>query len=285
MENLIPTQNELSFILSTDTKIVSINSLYSVKVVYIAGHPRPQMYKSASAQRFSREVTDQLRALHLGPEYIEWFKNTKAFSMTVNFVLKAGMKRRDVSNMDKLLIDTVTRYIHDDLGVDTFDDSLFSSVQFFKSELPKSKKEYCIVQIRESTDNLRFDVVPIPETIWMWNKNQILDIPKIPKRRKKDVRYFEVKEEKSGANTFVYILSPDTFSPDIYSDILQELDQIILGSTGFLCLGILGVESDWGNNWAWVQTLKSRFNGSDCRRVKAEEIENKNDILKWLELW
>lgn len=277
--------NELSFIISTDTKIVSINSLYSVKVVYIAGHPRPQMYKSASAQKFAREVTDQLRALHLGPEYIEWFRNTKAFSMTVNFVLKAGIKRRDVSNMDKLLIDTITRYIHDDLGVETFDDSLFSSVQFFKSELPKSKKEYCIVQIRESTDNLRFDMVPIPETVWMWNQEQKLDIPEIPKRKKKGVRYFEVREDKEGANTFVYILSPETFSPGIYSDILQELDQIILGSTGFLCLGILGVESDWGENWAWIQTLKTRFSGSECRRVKAEEINDKNDILKWLEVW
>ena len=277
--------NELSFIISTDTKIVSINSLYSVKVVYIAGHPRPQMYKSASAQKFAREVTDQLRALHLGPEYIEWFRNTKAFSMTVNFVLKAGIKRRDVSNMDKLLIDTITRYIHDDLGVETFDDSLFSSVQFFKSELPKSKKEYCIVQIRESTDNLRFDMVPIPETVWMWNQEQKLDIPEIPKRKKKGVRYFEVREDKEGANTFVYILSPETFSPGIYSDILQELDQIILGSTGFLCLGILGVESDWGENWAWIKTLKTRFSGSECRRVKAEEINDKNDILKWLEVW
>lgn len=277
--------NELNFIISTNTKIVSINSLYSVKVVYIAGHPRPQMYKSASAQKFAREVTDQLRALHLGPEYIEWFRNTKAFSMTVNFVLKAGIKRRDVSNMDKLLIDTITRYIHDDLGVETFDDSLFSSVQFFKSELPKSKKEYCIVQIRESTDNLRFDMVPIPETVWMWNQEQKLDIPEIPKRKKRGVRYFEVREDKEGANTFVYILSPETFSPGIYSDILQELDQIILGSTGFLCLGILGVESDWGENWAWIQTLKTRFSGSECRRVKAEEINDKNDILKWLEVW
>ena len=277
--------NELSFIISTDTKIVSINSLYSVKVVYIAGHPRPQMYKSASAQKFAREVTDQLRALHLGPEYIEWFRNTKAFSMTVNFVLKAGIKRRDVSNMDKLLIDTITRYIHDDSGVETFDDSLFSSVQFFKSEKKKKKKEYCIVQIRESTDNLRFDMVPIPETVWMWNQEQKLDIPEIPKRKKKGVRYFEVREDKEGANTFVYILSPETFSPGIYSDILQELDQIILGSTGFLCLGIPGVESDWGENWAWIQTLKTRFSGSECRRVKAEEINDKNDILKWLEVW
>jgi len=280
-----PEPKELNILISTDTKIVSINSLYSVKVAYIAGHPRPQMYKSASAQKFAREVTDQLRALHLGPDYVEWFKNTKAFSMTVNFVLKAGIKRRDVSNMDKLLIDTITRYVHDDLGVDTFDDSLFSSVQFFKSELPKSKKEYCIVQIRESTDNLRFDMVPIPETIWMWDKEMKLNIPAIPKRKKKGVRYFEVKEDRGGANTYVYILSPGKFSPSIYTDILQDLDQIILGSTGFLCLGILGKESDWGNNWAWIQTLKSRFLGSNCRRVKAGEINDKDDILKWLEVW
>ena len=280
-----PEQKELNILISTDTKIVSINSLYSVKVAYIAGHPRPQMYKSAAAQKFAREVTDQLRALHLGPDYVEWFKNTKAFSMTVNFVLKAGIKRRDVSNMDKLLIDTITRYVHDDLGVDTFDDSLFSSVQFFKSELPKSKKEYCIVQIRESTDNLRFDMVPIPETIWMWDKNMQINIPAIPKRKKKGVRYFEVKEDRNGANTYVYILSPENFSPSIYTDILQDLDQLILGSTGFLCLGILGKESDWENNWAWIQTLKSRFLGSGCRRVRAEEINDKDDILKWLEVW
>lgn len=276
---------ELNILISTDTKIVSINSLYSVKVIYVAGHPRPQMYKSSNAQKFAREVTDQLRALHLGQDYIDWFTNTKAFSMTVNFVLKAGIKRRDVSNMDKLLIDTITRYIHDDLGVSEFDDSLFSSVQFFKSELPKSKKEYCIVQIRESTDNLRFDAVPIPETVWCWDRENKLDIPPTPKRKKKDVRYFTEMESRDGANTFVYILSPSNFSPQIYADILQDLDQIILGSTGFLCLGILGEEEDWGDNWAWIQTMKDRFLGSECRRVKAENIKDKNDILKWLEIW
>lgn len=276
---------ELNILISTDTKIVSINSLYSVKIAYIAGHPRPQMYKSANAQKFAREVTDQLRALKLGQDWKEWFRDTPAFSMTVNFVLKAGIKRRDVSNMDKLLIDTITRYVHDDLGVESFDDSLFSSVQFFKSELPKSKKEYCIVQIRESRDNLRFDMVPIPETVWMWDKNYKLDIPPLPKRKKKDTRYFEERENRSGANTFVYILSPSNFSPDIYSDILQDLDQIILGSTGFLCLGVLGIEEDWGGNWAWIQTLKDRFSGSGCRRVKAGDIKDKNEILDWLRIW
>ena len=279
------SNRELNILISTDTKIVSINSLYSVKIAYIAGHPRPQMYKSANAQKFAREVTDQLRALNLGDDWKEWFKNTPAFSMTVNFVLKAGIGRRDVSNMDKLLIDTITRYVHDDLGVDTFDDSLFSSVQFFKSELPKSKKEYCIVQIRESSDNLRFDMVPIPETVWCWDKDLGLTIPPIPKRKKKGVRYFEEKADRNGANTFVYILTPQNFSPNIYADILQDLDQIILGSTGFLCLGILGIEEDWGDKWVWLMTLKDRFLGSGCRRVKAGEIKDKNDILKWLEVW
>lgn len=276
---------ELNILISTNTKIVSINSLYSVKVIYVAGHPRPQMYKSANAQKFAREVTDQLRALNLGQDYIDWFKNTKAFSMTVNFVLKAGIKRRDVSNMDKLLIDTITRYIHDDLGVSEFDDSLFSSVQFFKSELPKSSKEYCIVQIRESTDNLRFDAVPIPETVWCWDRENKLDIPPTPKRKKKGVRYFTEMDNRDGANTIVYTISPSNFSPSLYADILQDLDQIILGSTGFLCLGILGEEEDWGDNWAWIQTMKDRFLGSECRRVKAENIKDKNDILKWLEVW
>jgi hypothetical protein len=284
MQNL-EEQKELNILISTDTKIVSINSLYSVKIAYVAGHPRPQMYKSANAQKFASEVTDQLHALKLGDDWKEWFRNTKSFSMTVNFILKTGIGKRDVSNMDKLLIDTITRYVHDDLGVETFDDSLFSSVQFFKSELPKSKKEYCIVQIRESSDNLRFDVVPIPETIWCWDKNNKLDILPLPKRKKKGVRYFESRETRNDANTFVYILSPETFSPDIYSDILQDLDQLILGSTGFLCLGILGMEKDWGNNWAWIQTLKNRFLGSGCRRVKAGEINDKNEILDWLRVW
>lgn len=276
-------KKELNILISTDTKIVSINSLYSVKVAWIAGHPRPQMYKSANAQKFAREVTDQLRALKLGPDYVDWFRNTRAFTMSVNFVLKAGIKRRDVSNMDKLLIDTITKYIHDDLGVENFDDSLFSSVQFFKSELPHSKKEYCIVQIKESTDNLRFDAVPIPETLWFWNKDKKPELKPIPKRKRKDTRYFSETETRDGANTIIYLLDSDQLNPETYTDIIQDLDQTVLGSTGFLYLGLLGT---WeGEKKDWIEELKLRFSGSSCRRVKVEYIENPNDILKVLEVW
>lgn len=231
---------QLNFVLATDSKIVSINSLYGAKVGWKAGRPYPQLYRSQSAMRFEREVRDQLLALHLDKEWIDWFKTTKHFSMTVNFILRTGVTRRDVSNCDKALIDTITRFIKFDLGCEDFDDSLFSDVHFYKSTIPQGNKEYCCVQITESTHEIRFDVIPKPEKLWFYNDIKP-DLPKIPKRRKKGVTYLEEVDRKELANTIAYYLTPDMkLTPELFYNIAEDKTRILKNGAGFLYIGFLG---------------------------------------------
>lgn len=241
---------QLNFVLATDSKIVSINSLYGAKIGWKAGRPFPQLYRSQGAMRFEREVRDQLLALHLDQEWVNWFKTTKHFSMTVNFILRTGVSRRDVSNCDKALIDTITRFIKFDLGCEDFDDSLFSDVHFYKSTIPQGSKEYCCVQITESTHEIRFDIIPKPERLWFWEMNKSKPtLPKVPKRKKKGETYVEEVEDKEQANTFIYYLDPSIeLTPELFFKLSEEKTNILRNGSGFLYIGVLGSEEDWRNN-------------------------------------
>lgn len=277
---------QLNFVLATDSKIVSINSLYGAKVGWKAGKPFPQLYRSQSAMRFEREVREQLLALHLDEEWVEWFKNTKHFSMTVNFILRTGVSRRDVSNCDKALIDTITRFIKYDLGCEDFDDSLFSDVHFYKSTIPQGSKEYCCVQICESTHEIRFDVIPKPEKLWFYREDLKPELPKIPKRKKKDVVYLEEVSEKENSNTIIYYLTPDQeLTLELFYKISEDKTRILKNGSGFLYLGIIGIET-------WPEELKPHINFLISEMKIAHEqysgieyqcLDNVEQSLNWLQ--
>lgn len=280
---------QLNFVLATDSKIVSINSLYGAKIGWIAGRPIPQLYRSASAMKFEREVREQLLALHLDQEWVQWFKETQNFSMTVNFILRSGASRRDVSNCDKALIDTITRFIKYDLGCEDFDDSLFADVHFYKSTIPNGAKEYCCVQIKESTHNIRFDLIPKPETIWIWNNSVELNFPKIPKRRKKDTIYLEKVEDKETANTFLYILQPknsESIGNELFYHLAQDNCSTLSSMAGFLYLGIVGGEEEWGDKWKDIEFLRQNIQSSheQYSGIQVRDLSgNEDEILGWLQ--
>lgn len=239
-------KNKYTIILSTKSKIVSINSLYAVKIVYVAGHPRPQMYKTAAAHKFQQEALDELRALKMTEEDIKWFESTKSFKVTVQFVLRSGISRKDVSNLDKLLLDTIVKYVRDDLGVSTFDDSLFGEVHFYKSELPKSSNEYCIINITESNHNLRYDITPKPGRVWFYNTELKPTIPPLPKRKKRGVNYVEEVGEEGLCDCSVYIFGPDyEFGPETVKDLTRSIDRASYSGSGFVYLGFIGTDEDW----------------------------------------
>lgn len=278
---------QLNFVLATDSKIVSINSLYGAKIGYKAGRPFPQLYRSQAAMRFEREVRDQLLALRLDQEWVEWFKTTKHFSMTVNFILRTGISRRDVSNCDKALIDTITRFIKFDLGCEDFDDSLFSDVHFYKSTIPQGSKEYCCVQITESTHEMRFDIIPKPERLWFWEGSNLRpDLPKVPKRKKKGVSYVEEVETRDLANTFIYYLEPNTnITPEFLFKLSEEKTIILRNGTGFLYLGVLGNEEDWKENKSLLSFLDTEFKKANEQYsgIKLEYLpKDVNQSLEWL---
>ena len=273
---------QLNFVLATDSKIVSINSLYGAKIGWKAGRPFPQLYRSAGAMRFEREVREQLLALHLDADWANWFKTTKQFSMTVNFILRTGISRRDVSNCDKALIDTITRFIKYDLGCEDFDDSLFTDVHFYKSTIPQGQKEYCCVQIKESTHDMRFDIIPKPERLWFWEGcEEKPGLPKIPKRRKKGEIYLEEVENKEQANTLIYIITPNTnLTPELVYQIAEDKNAILNSGQGFFYLGVLGKGEQEGLEFLKKELKQAheKYSGIVC-----EDINNTDDILKWLQ--
>lgn len=278
---------QLNFVLATDSKIVSINSLYGAKIGYKAGRPFPQLYRSQAAMRFEREVRDQLLALRLDQEWVEWFKTTKHFSMTVNFILRTGISRRDVSNCDKALIDTITRFIKFDLGCEDFDDSLFSDVHFYKSTIPQGSKEYCCVQITESTHEMRFDVIPKPERLWFWKGcTKKPDLPKVPKRKKKGEIYLEEVQNKQDANTYMYILDSSTaLTPELFFKLSEDKTNVLRRSSGFLYIGLLDLEN-WGDeNKKLLEFLINEFNEANKQYsgIKLEVLEDINESMVWLQ--
>lgn len=278
---------QLNFVLATDSKIVSINSLYGAKIGYKAGRPFPQLYRSQAAMRFEREVRDQLLALRLDQEWVEWFKTTKHFSMTVNFILRTGISRRDVSNCDKALIDTITRFIKFDLGCEDFDDSLFSDVHFYKSTIPQGSKEYCCVQITESTHEMRFDVIPKPERLWFWEGcTKRPDLPKVPKRKKKGEIYLEEVQNKQEANTYMYILDSSTaLTPELFFKLSEDKTNVLRRSSGFLYIGLLDLESWTDENKKLLEFLINEFNEANKQYsgIKLEVLEDINESMIWLQ--
>lgn len=278
---------QLNFVLATDSKIVSINSLYGAKIGYKAGRPFPQLYRSQAAMRFEREVRDQLLALRLDQEWVEWFKTTKHFSMTVNFILRTGISRRDVSNCDKALIDTITRFIKFDLGCEDFDDSLFSDVHFYKSTIPQGSKEYCCVQITESTHEMRFDVIPKPERLWFWEgSTKRPNLPKVPKRKKKDEIYLEEVQNKQEANTYMYILDSSTaLTPELFFKLSEDKTNVLRRSSGFLYIGLLDLESWTDENKKLLEFLINEFNEANKQYsgIKLEVLGDINESMTWLQ--
>ena len=194
--------------------------------------------------------------------------------------------RRDVQNLDKHLIDVITKYIHDDLGISSFDDSLFLDVYFTKSIIPKSSSEYVAVQIRESKHNLRFDVIDVPENIYLSDSDLKKDFKKIAKENCMEVKFYSKIEEKEKCNTEIEFLKPETNLDtlgDDFARITEQVGYIKSCENRFYWLGIYGNKDDWGeSNYKilndWTTSLSKR--NQDCSRIKIKFITKPEDILK-----
>lgn len=263
-------RKELKFLLTVSEKVVSVNSLYQAGLKYIAGKPRPYVYKNPKAIKLENEILDQLRALDLS-DYIDWLKNTKQFTITISFIVKTNVTRRDVQNMDKQLIDVITKYIKEDLGVDKFDDSLFTSVHFYKSIIPKAQKEYCCVQIVESKEQIRLDQTEKPEKVLILGGE---DIPAITK-------LFSEGELTQGTledhDTEFYLITPETFKPDIAAKMINSVWECLSRGSGFVWIGIL--ESDM-----WEESLQATLDlinniAQGSSRIRAKYIKDPKEIL------
>lgn len=238
-------KTELKFLLTTKEKITSTNSLYNAGIKYIGGKPRPYIYKSKKADKFALEVTEQLRAVDFS-KYIDWLKNTKQFDITISFILKSNVNRRDVQNLDKLLIDVITKFIKEDLGVDKFDDSLFSSVHFYKSIIPKSEHEFICVSMVESKTNLRFDKIDKPEKFYLDKSlGDSIKLEIIKELKFNKLKYTDDEKDENSCNSKIFIIRQD--SENIMYDscmIINSVWECISSEVGFVYIGVMNSEWD-----------------------------------------
>ena len=275
-------KRKLNFVLTVSSKFISVNDLYKAGLKYVAGRPKPYIYSNPKAKEMEREIVEQLRAVDFS-EYKEWLTNTKLFDVTVSFVVKSNVTRRDVQNMDKRLLDILTRYIKNDLGISRFDDSLFISVHFYKSIIPKSKHEYACISITESKSSLRFDQIETPEKFYLgpekeeWKK----EIKKELKARK--LKCSEKEEDKNKCNTRLKILTPDkkqTITLEV-ANIINEVWECITSEIGFVYFGVLD-SSEWTSEEKdqlekTIELIKSISSGNS--RIKVGFITEPKNIL------
>ena len=266
-------------------KIISVNALYLAGLKKVGGRNIPYIYKNPKANIIEAEIRNQLMAIDF-TDWLDFFKETKYFSITISFILKSNLMRRDVQNLDKNIIDVVTKYIHDDLGISSFDDSLFLDVYFTKSIIPKSSSEYIAIQIRESKHNPRFDIIDVPENIYLPDPDLKKGFKKLAKEEGLEVKFYSKVEEKEKCNTEIEYLKPEICLENLGDDlgrITEHLGYIKACENRFYWLGIYGNEEDWGT--VVFSILKSWYNRAqqiigDCSRLRIKFISQPEEILK-----
>ena len=280
---------EIQILITLDSgiKLVSVNSMYNAGTILRGGKTVAYIYKSAQAKRFEAVVDNQLRAIDFGP-YMDWLRSTKQFTMTQQYILKSGATRRDCGNFEKLCTDTITRFFVNELGIEGFDDSMFSDLHLYKSTIPGGENEYLLIKISPSRFNMRYDIEPKPERIWFsgWDLDKITAfLPPLPKRLLKKETY-QVASEYDKADTKVYLLQPvplTPISPTLISTIYKDVIEAVYNNFGFVYVGVIGGKNAW-QPWEWeqIEWLMNEAKG-DYKGVRVEIIEKQEDILEWIQ--
>ena len=235
-------EKEIKIFITLDSvKIQSINSMYKAGMIYKNGKPVPYIYKSAESKKVSDIMTNALRAIDW-TEYIDWLKETPQFTVTQNYIFKSGISRRDTGNCEKLISDVLVKFIHGELGIESFDDSKFTDLHLYKSIIPGGDHEYICISIKPSMFNTRFDQLPKPSCV-------SYNFPKPDSVLMKDLK--QAHKEKgirfkflSGEGNFRKTDTPDTevliinpTSPDFPMTLVDIFKRIRgLGDTRFLYL-------------------------------------------------
>lgn len=274
-------------------KIISVNALYLAGLKRVGGRPIPYIYKNPKANIIETEIRNQLMALDW-TEWMDFFKTTKYYSITISFILKSNLMKRDVQNLDKAIIDIFTKYVHDDLGITTFDDSLFLDVHFTKSIIPKASNEYIAIHIGESKHNPRFDIIETPENIYvptddlkdLFTKTLRAKNKSLEKEYKVKYKFFSDIEKKKECNTEILFLDPKEDKERIgrvYARLGMMISDIVSSENKFLWIGILGSEEDWGSEcYSELKTWCDEINTiylKDCSKVRLVFISDPAEIL------
>jgi len=273
--------NKLNIILSA-SRILSVNSVYNSRLIYVNGKAKSTIYKTAEAKNVENYIKDQIKVLDV-PNNYSWINEDTLFKMTIQVVFKSGYFRRDLDNTLKLVQDG----IFGGLGLN---DSHVVDIVASKKLFPDISEEKIFVCLEEvSKDGLRYDILQSPNIIWSNKLDDISlgnNLKKLPKRGKKsDILYYT--EEKDRADTKLFIVEPDSVNLNTTMNIFSEMTDFILESRNFTYVAIIGKESDWGDKWKdiceffeFIKTIHSDvYSGVDTRIM---DNYSSTEIYDWL---
>lgn len=280
---------EIQILLTLKSKFVSVNSLYNARVQYKNGKPIAVIYKNPEANRVETEIRNQLLAVDFS-ENREWLRETKKFDLDLKFILKKNASHRDSSNLTKNLEDIWTRFVVNDLGIEEYDDSMHVRVTAEKALIPGADNEYAILILREHKGDIRFDIEPKPENIWI--SGFTLDettayLPPLPKKLKKKEKYM-LASEHDKADTKVFILQPQNFtqiSPTLISTAYKDAIDAAYSNFGFVFVGVLGSKEEWqSTEWDQIEWLRKEIDEitQNYKNVKFGRIEKMEELLEWM---
>lgn len=265
-------KKEIKVTVKIQDGFVSVNALYGAKISYIAGRPRAQMYKNPKAVVVERVVRDQLRAVDW-TEYMDFLRNTKKFKLLIQLVVKSNISRKDISNYIKNIEDIWTRFVKEDLGIETYDDRLHVEVHAYKSTVPGLDEEIACIQLCESDFNMRFDQIEKPEQILFHFDGKPTWETKEFKKSFKDIglKYQLCTTDKKikDHNTDVYFL--DAQDPSFMEKVIDLMDFIYSHKdSGFCYVGILGNPR---------QETVAKLNDLGGSNIKVQSIQEHKDII------
>ena len=275
---------KIQLLITLKSKFISVNSLYNCRVQYFGGRPRAVMYKNPEANRVEAEIRDQLLAVDFS-DYLEWLRNTEHFELNLKFIFKKNASHRDASNAIKSLEDIWTRFVINDLGIDNYDDSKHIRVTSEKALIPGAENEYAILVIKESKLNLRYDILPKPEKIWidgMEADGVTAFLPPLPKKLKKRERYL-VQADHDSADTKIYFLSHNELGGHRIARLYKDIISASSSPGQFVCVGVLSGEwsTEEKETLGWLKNEISELSDGN-KNIKMENIQSKEKVLEWI---
>lgn len=301
-KNPVDKPKELRILLTISSKLISVNELYKAKVSYTSsGRAYPVLYKNPKAQKVSDEVRNQLLYLDLS-SYIPWLEKTKKYSISINFILKTGITRRDCANFEKIMCDDLTRFIKNDLGVEHFDDSEFYECNLVKSICPDAKNEYAYIILKESYYEDRIDIVDKPTRIY-------LSGPEIPHINWRAKLYEKLKNDQNPnsrlsfynpldniwdeeiknieryqrCNTELFVITPNDLTKDSYlEEIIDRVDNnVMTGENRFIYIGVLGDLEFYSPIELGRIELIEKF-AKNKTRINFKYLYNISELYNWI---
>lgn len=266
-------KDNIKVIIKIKDGFVSTNELYAARVNYSGGRPHAQVYKTPRAVAADRVIKDQLRAVDW-TDYIDFLSNTRKFKLVIQIVMKSNVNRKDLSNALKALEDSWTSFVHDELGIKTYDDRLHVEIYAYKSTIPGIEEEIAFIQVSESNFNMRFDQLEKPEQILFHFEG---DSTWETKEFKKEFKALGLKYQLCNTdkkikdhNTDVYFVNYDE---ETFMEKLIDLMDILYSKkdSGFCYVGILGNPKD---------SVVDKINSLGGSTIKAMKLEKHIDIIK-----